>query len=65
MAKSIVKINNLINDSTVEERRDGSIIFVGNRKNTVERVKAKRDSSQSSKVEVEKHEGSLKAPATG
>ena len=32
-------------NSSVEENRDGSIIFVGNRKNTVERVRAKREST--------------------
>ena len=32
-------------NSSVEETRDGSIIFVGNRKNTVERVRAKREST--------------------
>ena len=68
VVKQVVKVNSLMNDTSVEERRDGSVIFVGNRKNTVERVKAKRDSSHSTKVEGDKHDGSIavsKVPATG
>ena len=38
------KISNA-NSSVDENNRDGSVIFVGNRKNTVERVRSKRESS--------------------
>jgi len=41
----VFKVNCNSNNNSVEEVRDSSIIFVGNRKNTVERVKAFRDSS--------------------
>ena len=44
--KQVLKVNSNANNS-VEETRDGSIIFVGTRQNTstVERVRAKRDPS--------------------
>lgn len=49
VVKQVYKFSN--HNNSVEEGRDGSIIFVGNRKNTVERIKAKRDSSATVTVE--------------
>ena len=43
VVKQVLKLGNA--NTSVEETRDGSVIFVGNRKNTVERVRSKRDSS--------------------
>ena len=40
-------------NSSVEETRDGSIIFLNNRKNTVERVKAKRGDSGNAAAETD------------
>ena len=44
MVKHMLKVGGNANTS-VEETRDGSIIFLGKRKTTVERVKPKRNQS--------------------
>ena len=57
--QQVIKFNN--HNSSVEEGRDGSIIFVGNRKSTVERVKAKRDSSATVAIEADDKRASSKS----
>ena len=49
-------------NSSVEETRDGSIIFLNNRKNTVERVKAKRGDSGNAAAETDQDSCTLVAP---